>query len=61
MKIRLFSIKGKKVLTALKTMTEETEVRKANRMAGVNCYIISNISSVTAWLLQGMGFFQNMQ
>ena len=32
---------------------EETELRKA-RTVGVNCYIFCNISSGTAWLLQGM-------
>ena len=31
----------------------ETELRKADRTAGVNCNIFSNISSGTAWLLQG--------
>ena len=31
----------------------ETELRKADRTVGVNCYILSNISSGTAWLLQG--------
>ena len=32
----------------------ETELRKADRTAGVNCNIFSNISSGTGWLLQGM-------
>ena len=33
---------------------EETELRKADRTVGVNCNIFSNISSGTAWLLQGI-------
>ena len=33
---------------------QETNLRKADRTVGVNCYIFSNISSGTAWLLQGM-------
>ena len=33
---------------------EETELRKADRAVDVNYYIFSNISSGTAWLLQGM-------
>ena len=33
---------------------EETEHRKADRTVGANCFVFSNISSGTAWLLQGM-------
>ena len=33
---------------------EEIELRKADRTVGINCYRFSNISSGTAWLLQGM-------
>ena len=33
---------------------EESELRKADRTVGVNCNLFSNISSGTAWLLQGM-------
>ena len=33
---------------------EETEHRKADRTVGVNCFVFSNISSGTAWLLQVM-------
>ena len=33
---------------------EETELRKADRTVVVNCYIFSNISYGTAWLLQGV-------
>ena len=33
---------------------EETELRKSDHTVGVNCYMFSNISSGTAWILQGM-------
>ena len=33
---------------------KETEHRKADRTVGVNCFVFSNISSGTAWLLQGL-------
>ena len=40
------------------TFFEETEHRKADRTVGVNCFVFTNISLGTAWLLQGLLFLQ---